>query len=125
MDRGFLHSERMSDMASGLRLIEKKEKKIIKKQYKEIRKISAIALRQLCVDHDWYTAGDNDEYDHLLHTLAADKENLSSEDIVEIAEDIMTHSKIRKDYTVADFAHFCQSLLFLQLQNNTFRRIRF
>lgn len=76
----------------------------MKKQYKEIRKISASALRQLCVDRGWYTAGDNDEYGHLLYDLAASKDNLSTSDIIEIAEDIMAHSELDDDYTVGCIA---------------------
>lgn len=67
------------------------------KQYKEIRKIRASALRQLCIDRDWYTAGDNDEYEHLLFDLAGHKENLSTADIMAIAADIMEHSKLSSD----------------------------
>ncbi len=73
-------------------------------QYKEIRKIRASALRQLCVDHDWYTAGDNDEYGHLLYDLAENKENLSTADIIEIAADIMEHSELDDDCTVESVA---------------------
>ena len=40
------------------------------KKYKEIRTISAYSLRALCIRHDWYTIGDNDEYEHLLYDLA-------------------------------------------------------
>lgn len=74
------------------------------KQYKEVRKISVSALRQLCVDKDWYTAGDNDEYGHLLFDLAADKENLTTADIIEIAADIMEHSELDDDCTVESIA---------------------
>jgi hypothetical protein len=74
------------------------------KQYKEIRKIRASALRQLCIDRDWYTAGDNDEYSHLLYDLANDKENLSTADIIEIAADIMAHSDMSDDYSVESVA---------------------
>lgn len=70
------------------------------KQYKEIRKISASSLRALCVHMDWYTAGDNDEYSHLLYDLANNKENLSTEDIMEIAADIMDHSDLDDDCTI-------------------------
>ena len=59
------------------------------KQYKEIRKIHASALRQLCIDHDWYTAGDNEEYGHLLFDLAAD---------------IMEHSELDDDCTIESVA---------------------
>ena len=74
------------------------------KQYKEIRRISASALRQLCIDHDWYTAGDNEEYEHLLLDLAGHKENLSTADIIEIAADIMEHSDMSPDYTIESVA---------------------
>lgn len=74
------------------------------KQYKEIREIRASALRQLCIDKDWYTRGDNDEYGHLLFDLADKKDNLSTMDIIEIAKDIMEHSSISSDYRVEDIA---------------------
>ena len=47
-----------------------------------------------------FTAGDNDEYSHLLYDLANDKENLSTADIIEIAADIMAHSDMSDDYSV-------------------------
>ena len=74
------------------------------KQYKEIRKISASSLRQLCVENDWYTFGDNDEYRHLLFDLAGNKENLSTSDIIEIAADIMEHSDLDDDCTIENIA---------------------
>ena len=74
------------------------------KQYKEIRKISASSLRSLCIHQNWYTAGDNDEYNHLLHDLAGNKENLSTTDIIEIAADIMDHSDMGVDYTIESVA---------------------
>ena len=69
------------------------------KQYKEIRVIRASSLRALCVRQNWYTAGDNDEYGHLLLDLAGSKENLSTADIMEIAADIMEHSDLDDDCT--------------------------
>ena len=76
----------------------------MKKQYKEIRQISASSLRALCIRQNWYTAGDNDEYSHLLYDLAGNKENLSTADIIEIAADIMAHSDIDDDCTIEDVA---------------------
>ncbi len=76
----------------------------MKKQYKEIRRIFACDLRQLCVEKDWYTAGDNDEYKHLLFDLASDKENITTADIIEIAEDIMEHSEMEPDCTIEGIA---------------------
>lgn len=72
--------------------------------YKETRRITARALRQLCIDNDWYTAGDNDEYGHLLYDLANDKENLTTADIIAIATDIMEHSDMEEDCTIESVA---------------------
>lgn len=67
--------------------------------YKEVRRISAGRLRALCVEQDWYTGGDNDEYGHLLFDLAGYKENVTTDDIVAIVSDIIEHS----DLSIADF----------------------
>lgn len=60
--------------------------------YTEVRHLSAAALRKLCIAQDWYSCGDNDEYEHLLLDLAEHKENLTTADIIEIAMDIAQHS---------------------------------
>ncbi len=76
----------------------------MKKQYKETRRIFACDLRQLCIEKDWYTAGDNDDYGHLLLDLAEHKGNLTTADIIEIAEDIIEHSEMDSDCTIEDVA---------------------
>ena len=63
-------------------------------KYKEIRRLSASALRELCIEHDWYTRGGNDEYEHLLLDLAGGKPHLDTADIIAIAEDIAAHSRL-------------------------------
>ena len=72
--------------------------------YKEIRTLSASALRSLCIREDWYTRGDNEEYDHLLQDLAASKPHLATEDIIAIAEDIAAHSDPEAGWTVEGIA---------------------
>ena len=67
--------------------------------YREIRKISVNDLRNLCIAKRWYTRGDNEEYNHLLNELAGNKENITTDDIVEIALDIMQHSNTDQDLT--------------------------
>lgn len=62
--------------------------------YKEVRYITAEKLRALCIEEDWYTGGDNDDYRHLLFDLAGHKENIITDDIVEIASDIIEHSDL-------------------------------
>ena len=54
-------------------------------KYKETRRLSAYALRALCIEHSWYTLGDNEEYDHLLTDLAGSKPHLDTGDIIAIA----------------------------------------
>ena len=60
--------------------------------FKEIRRIHASDLRALCVKNDWYTRGDNEEYGHLLFDLAGHKDNITTDDVCEIVQDIIDHS---------------------------------
>ena len=71
-------------------------------KFTETRSMSMSKLRALCVAHDWYTCGTNEEYDHLLnlvHDEMGYPVNLTTDKLVEIATDIMEHSDI-KDYTI-------------------------
>jgi len=72
-------------------------------KYKEIRHLSAETLRALCVSLHWFTRGNNEQYEHLLMDLAEAKENLSCEDIIEIAEDIAAYS-VADGRTIEDIA---------------------
>lgn len=62
--------------------------------YKEIRKLSSSELRALCIEQDWYTGGTNEEYYNLMSMT--EKENITTDDIVEIATDIIEHSDTAK-----------------------------
>ena len=73
-------------------------------KYKEIRTLTANNLRNLCIRQNWYTCGDNAEYEHLLYDLAASKSHLTTQDIIKIAEDIAAHSDLQDDYDVAGIA---------------------
>ena len=59
--------------------------------YEETRKISYDSLRGLCIANDWYSNGSNEEYDNLLES-AAGIDNITCDDLVEIATDIKSHS---------------------------------
>ena len=72
--------------------------------YKEIRQLSAISLRELCIRQNWYTSGSNEEYRHLLLDLASHNQNLTTEDIIEIAADIAAHSDLPEDYDIGNIA---------------------
>ena len=72
--------------------------------YKETRTLSASTLRSLCIREDWYSRGDIDEYDHLLQDLAGSKPDLTTADIIEIAEDIAAHSDLKDRWTVEAIA---------------------
>ncbi len=64
----------------------------MKSEYREVRRIFAEDLRELCIRNNWYTRGDCKAYSHLLNELAHEKENITTDDIVEIAQDILEHS---------------------------------
>lgn len=59
--------------------------------YKEIRTLSSISLRELCIAEGWYTGGTNEEYENLLYMT--NKDTITTDDIVEMATDIIEHSQ--------------------------------
>ena len=62
--------------------------------YKEIRKLYSTDLRSLCIRENWYTGGTNEEYARLMDMTM--KDNITTDDIVEIATDIIEHSERAK-----------------------------
>lgn len=58
--------------------------------YKEVRRLHSSDLRALCIKEDWYTGGTNEEYANLMEMTK--KDNITTDDIVEIATDIIEHS---------------------------------
>lgn len=58
---------------------------------KEIRKLDSDDLRQLCINKDWYTRGNNEEYSKLLKAVHF-TDNVTTKTIVTIAQDILSHS---------------------------------
>ena len=73
--------------------------------YEEIRRLSASTLRALCIQNDWYTHGNNKEYGHLLIDLADNQSNLTTGDIIAIAEDIAAHSGCKAGWTIEGIAY--------------------
>ena len=63
--------------------------------YKEVRRLGSMELRALCIKEDWYTGGTNEEYANLLDM--ANRENVTTDDIVEMATDIYEHSEVAMD----------------------------
>lgn len=66
---------------------------------KEIRMMTRESLRQLCMNNGWYTKGDCNAYENLMQRT--EQENLTTEDIVEMAEDIAKHSVQRWSLTAS------------------------
>lgn len=56
----------------------------------ETRKIFWNDLRNLCIRNNWYTCGTVQEYQKMLNMCK--KDNITTNDIVTIAQDIMDHS---------------------------------
>lgn len=71
-------------------------------KFTETRHLDSTKLRSLCIEHDWYTHGTNEEYGRLfdrLYDCCGCPENLTTDKLVEIATDIYDHSEIT-DYTI-------------------------
>lgn len=77
----------------------------MKYPYKIYRLLTMEKLRGLCIQRNWYTNGDNDEYSHMLNM--AKRGNLTSDDIIEIALDIVAHSDLEDD----DLMNVCDEIL--------------
>ena len=72
------------------------------KNYTETRTLFWSDLRSLCIKHDWYTRGTNEEYAAMLDSLCDDMGcpvPMTTEKLAEIATDIYEHSTIT-DYTI-------------------------
>lgn len=57
----------------------------------ETRVINREKLRELCIEKNWYTVGTAAEYENFL-TDARKIENVTTADIVRMAENILSHS---------------------------------
>ena len=66
--------------------------------YKEVRKIDMTAIRDLCIKKDWFTCGDMYAYDKLLDYSYC--ENITTDELVEMAEQIKENSET--DYEITD-----------------------
>lgn len=66
--------------------------------YREVRRISAESMRGLCISKGWYTRGTSEDYRHLLVDLVDNKENITTDDIVEIATDVIEHSNTAQEF---------------------------
>ena len=52
--------------------------------YKEERYMDRDDLRNLCIKNNWYTRGNSDEYENLLHTCGGNKKIITTDDILNI-----------------------------------------
>ena len=69
---------------------------------KEFRRISGTKVRQACIDHDWFTCGDINEYDSLLeyvYGISYEGRNIDTDRLEFIANKIKKYSNT--DYEVS------------------------
>lgn len=76
----------------------------------ETRKLYSGDLRQLCIKKNWYTCGDNQDYEKLL-SASNNCDNVTPEFIVQVAMDIIYHSNTDYPLTSVCFevAEICHS----------------
>ena len=82
----------------------------------EKRTLSMYRLRGLCVAKEWYTCGNNQDYDKLLSSVHDDKfepVEMTTEKLAEIAADIMRHSDMPAEYDLCcvmyELAKVCET----------------
>lgn len=88
------------------------------KSYLEIRTLSERKVRKLCIDHDWYTLGSNEDYAHLLLDIIPGIGNVTTADLAEIATNIKEHSDTEQSLTsiMYELARVCESF-FTEIQS--------
>lgn len=81
--------------------------------YKESRVINATAIRSLCVKNNWFTLGDNEDYDTLLSYGFSGKE-ITTDEIVEMAEIIKEYSETDMEITsiMYELGKICTTVFF-------------
>ena len=68
--------------------------------------LNSRAVRNMCIEHDYYTKGDNEQYGTMLRMCSKD---MTEERLVKIAEDIKSHSDTNDD--VRDIIYSLSELL--------------
>ena len=78
---------------------------------KETRKLHGNDLRVLCIEKGWYTKGCNESYGKLL-SFANSIVTVTTEDIVQIAQDILNNSETEYPLEAICFevARICSSI---------------
>lgn len=68
--------------------------------------LNAGAVRNMCIEHDYYNNGDNEQYGTMLRMCS---KNMNEERLIKIAEDIKSHSVTNDD--VMDIIYSLSELL--------------
>lgn len=72
-------------------------------QYKEIRTMNILDLRRVCIEYNLFTRGTNEEYEKFL--AMADVENITTNDLVNMAKEIEKHSVIMDGVCTEDIMY--------------------
>ena len=64
---------------------------------KEIKRIDTDKLRNICINHNWYTRGTNADYMNMFKMCK--KDNISVNQLYKIAKDIYEHTDIDRART--------------------------
>lgn len=80
----------------------------MKKTYIVHKCISPMELRSLCIQQGWYTRGTTLEYEAMLQNLVDEnhmtRDDITDQDIINLAEDIADHSNLEGLEPEADAA---------------------
>lgn len=73
------------------------------KKLKEIKRIDTDKLRQTCINNNWYTKGNTEDYKNMFRICECD--TVSLELLYEIAENIYNHTNIASAREGCDFGY--------------------
>ena len=66
---------------------------------KETRTIDFEKVRAMCIKYDLYTCGTNEEYTNLLLNLCSNENEMTTEQLYKITEDILIHSDTEMEWS--------------------------
>lgn len=66
-------------------------------------------VRNFCIEHDYYTCGDNDSYSKMLWYVEEHSKNPTIDDLYTVAMDIMKHSDLGDSYEITTMLYYLQN----------------
>ena len=83
---------------------------------KEIKRIDSDRLRNMCIDNNWYTTGNANDYSKMFEMCK--KDNITTNQLYKIAKDIYEHTDLNRAKCCADEYSHSENILNMMIYIN-------